>query len=123
MAAVVRGDALVEQGDLDVLGDGELGDQVERLEDEADLLPADARELIVVEALDGAPVELVSPCGRAVEAAEDVHERRLAGAGRTHDRDVLPTRDLEVERSQRLDQHRSVGLEVGLRDAGQPRGG
>ena len=121
-AALGGGDALVEQRDLDVLGDRQLGDEVEGLEDEADLLAAHAGELVVAELLDRLAVELVAARGRPVEAAEEVHERRLARTRRTHDRDVLAARDHEVEPAEGLDEDRSVGLEVGLGEAGEPRG-
>ena len=39
--ALLLGDALVEEGDLDVFEDGELRDEVEGLEDEAEFLAAD----------------------------------------------------------------------------------
>lgn len=122
-APLGRRDPLVEERDLDILGDGQFGDQVERLEHESDLLAAHARELVVAEALDRASVEFVSPRGRTVEAAEEVHERRLARAGSPHDRDVLAARDVEVDRTKRLDEHRSIGLEVGLGDAHEARRG
>ena len=41
--------------------------------------------------------------GRAVEAGEDVHQRRLAGAGRAHDGGELPARDLERDAAQGVD--------------------
>jgi hypothetical protein len=39
------GDIVVEQSELDILADGELVDQIEALEDEADILLADLGEL------------------------------------------------------------------------------
>jgi hypothetical protein len=107
LLALRRGNALVEQRDLDVLCDRELADEVERLEHEADLLPAHAGERVVAEAFDGLAIEFVAARGGAVEAAEDVHQRRLARARCAHDRDVLAARDHEVDarvlREQRCD--------------------
>ena len=52
LAPLARGHLAVEQRRLDVLEHGELRDQVEGLEDEADAAVAQARELLVVEAGD-----------------------------------------------------------------------
>ena len=43
------------------------------------------------------------PVGRPVEAAEQVHQRRLAGAGRADDGDVLAGVDAQAHPAQRLD--------------------
>jgi hypothetical protein len=45
------------------------------------------------------------PVGRRVEAADEIHQRRLAGAGRADDRHHLALFDLEVDAFQRLDFH------------------
>ena len=47
---------------------------------------------------DVAPVEQVAARGRAIEAAEDVHQRRLARARRAHDRDELARRRSRARR-------------------------
>ena len=75
---------------FDVLPRGERRKQVEGLEDEADALAADLRQLAVAErpevdvALRSVQVDLAG--GQRVEAGEAVHQRALAGAGRPHDR-------------------------------------
>ena len=74
--------------------------QVEGLEDEADFLVADAGQLIVVKFADQLAVEPVLALGRGVEAADQVHQRRLAGAGGAHDGDVLVVLDAEVDAAQ-----------------------
>ncbi len=56
------------------------GEQIEGLKDEADLLVADAGELVVVQLADQLAVEPVFALGRGVKAADEVHERGLAGA-------------------------------------------
>ena len=48
-------------------------------------------------------VEQVSPGCRAVEAAEDVHERRLAAPARAHDRDESAPLDVDAHATQRVD--------------------
>ena len=95
--------AAVDQRELDVLDRVEAGEQVERLEHEADVLVADRRELIVAQLADDLARERVYPRIRCVEAAEHVHQRRLARAGRAHDRHELAGVDVEVDALQRLD--------------------
>ena len=47
------------------------------------------------------PFSQYSPVVRRVEAADEVHERRLAGARRTHDGHVLVAPNREVDAAQR----------------------
>ncbi len=60
--------------------------QVEELEDEAELLAAQLGQLAVIEPGDLLAVEQDGASRRLVEAGEDVHQRRLARARGTHDR-------------------------------------
>ena len=74
-------------GQRDVLGGGQRRHQVERLEDEADAVAAQLREL----GGRSSAARSMSPIERLPEVsvsspASAVHERRLAGAGRPHDR-------------------------------------
>ena len=57
--------AVVDERQLDVVQRGGAGQQVEGLEDEADFLVADARQLVVVEFADQLAVEPVVALGRA----------------------------------------------------------
>ena len=88
----VRG---VDQRQLDVLERRRAGEQVERLEDEADLPVPDLGALVAVEPGDVDPVEKVAARRGPVEAADDVHEGALAGPGRPHDGDELARVDRE----------------------------
>ena len=90
----------------DVLERRDRGDQVERLEDEADLLTTEDGEVLVVERaeVDVADDRLAGREG--VEAGDAVHQRRLAGARRAHDRRETGT----VE----LDGHAVEGLDDGV---------
>ena len=63
--------------------------QVERLEHEAETGGSDLGQAVVVELGDIESLEEVAARGRAVEAAERVHERRLARARRAHDAEEL----------------------------------
>src|ERR1700676_1130456 len=55
-------------------------DEVEALEDEADLAAAQVREVVLVEAADIDSIDQVAAAGGYVKAAEDVHQRALAAA-------------------------------------------
>ena len=91
----------VDQRQLDVLERRRAREQVEGLEDEADLPVADLRPLVAVELRDVHAVEKVAARGRPVEAADDVHERALAGARRAHDGHELARRDRERDAVER----------------------
>jgi hypothetical protein len=69
------------------------GKEVEVLEHEADLVPSDARQGIVIETADLVAVERVATGRWPVQTAEDVQERRLAGARRPHDSHELTALD------------------------------
>ena len=47
-------------------------------------------------------VDLDAPLIGIVEACQQLHDRRLAGAGLADERDGLPRRDLQVDAAQRL---------------------
>ena len=81
---------------------GGAGQQVEGLEDEADLLVANAGEFVVIEFADHLAVEPVETLARRIEAADQVHQRRLAGSRRTHDGDILVALDTQVHATQRV---------------------
>ena len=83
----------VEQRDLHVVEHAQIGDQVERLEDEPDLLVADRGQRAIAVAGDRRAVELHRALGRRVEQADQVEQRALAAARRPHDRDELPFAD------------------------------
>src|SRR5262249_17869441 len=94
------------------------GEQVEGLEHESDLLVADRRELVVVERSDLDSGDLVAARVRDVEAPDDVHHRRLAGAGRAHDRDELAAIDVEIDAREGSDDD-VLAHHVFLRDAAE----
>ena len=82
-----------QQGQLDVLLGGEPRDEMEKLEDEADLAAAGGGQLVVVEAGDILAFEEIGAAVRGVEQADDVEQGRFARAGRPHDRQVLARLD------------------------------
>lgn len=93
----------VEVGQLDLLQRARARQQVEVLEDEAELAVADVREFRTRTARDLDAVQQVAAARGRVEAAEDVQHRRLAAAGGAHDRDELARVDRERHAVQRRD--------------------
>src|SRR5690606_19411203 len=93
--------ALVEQRQLDVLVDVELVEQVEALEDEADVAFAQLGEAVLREARDLAIGEPVAPARRRIDQADDVEQRRFAASGRPHDRDELALLDRQIDARER----------------------
>ena len=113
LAALRRRDARVDEGQLDVLQGVRAGKEVEGLEDEPDLPVADVGQLVVHHRRHVLPVELVLARGRRVQAAEHVHQGRLAGAGRPHDREVLVAVDAERDAAQGVDRLLAHLVELG----------
>ena len=72
-----------------VLERGAVAEQVEGLEDEADALRPQRRALVLAQPARVDPVDQVAARRRAVEAAEDVEQRGLAGPGRSDDREPV----------------------------------
>jgi hypothetical protein len=70
--------ARIHQWQLDVAPGGHGGEQVELLEHEADLAVPDSGQCALAEIAHVLPAEPIAARGRDVEAAEDVHQRRLA---------------------------------------------
>jgi hypothetical protein len=94
------GHAVDVLGQHDVLQRGEIRDQVELLEDEADGALAVAGQLAGRHAGGTAEVHTADPHparARTVEAGEDVEKRGLAGAGRAGDGHPLALVDGQVE--------------------------
>ena len=112
-------------GDLDrqhdVLRRGQRRQQVERLEDEADLVAAQQGERLVLQRRDLGVADVDLPGGRPVEAGQHVQQRRLAGAGRAHDRGELTGGEADADVVQRV--HGVVAVAVGLADVRRPGGG
>ena len=82
-------------GEHDVFKRGEIGDQVELLEDEADLVGAEAVEFGGGHGGDVDVVDLELAGGGAVETADEIDEGALAGAGGAGDGDPLAGDDGE----------------------------
>src|SRR5207245_782096 len=78
---------------------------------------ADMGALIGAEIRDFVAGEPVAAVGGPIEAAEDVHERRLAGAGRADQGDVLARLDGQGNAAEGFDLH--FAEVVDLADAGE----
>src|SRR5262249_28713989 len=103
-----------EQRERHVLFGAGSRQQIEALEDEADPPAAHIRERDFVFAADVDALEQVGPAGGPVETAEQIHERRLAGAGGAHDGHELAPRDAQAHAAERA--HLDVAHPVGLGD-------
>jgi len=86
----------IDQRQFDVVQGRGARQQVEGLEDEADLLVADAGQFVVAQVAHQVAVDEVIAFGGRVQAADQVHQRRLARSRRPHDGDILAALDLEV---------------------------
>ena len=102
-----RLDARVHERQLDVAQRGHVRQQVELLEHEADVAVADLGQPVLVEVGDVLTGEEQLSRRRDVEAADDVHQRRLARARRADDGDELAFVDAQVDAAQSLDFERA----------------
>src|SRR5687768_4805803 len=84
----------------DVLQSGHRGDEVERLEDEAELAAAQARERVLGHARDVLAVDEDAPRGRRVEPRDEAEQRRLAAPRGADDRDELAVWNRQVKLAQ-----------------------
>ena len=82
-------DAEELQRELDVLGGGERRQQMEELENGADLFAAQEVERLGVEVVDASAEEADLAGVGAIHAAETVEERGFSGAGGTGERDAF----------------------------------
>ena len=87
----------------DVVADGQRRQQVEELEDEADLLAPHPRQLVVAQRRQIAIVERERAAGRPIHGAAEVQQRRLAAARRPHQRDEVAGLDVERHAGERGD--------------------
>src|SRR3989442_3996716 len=85
MAQRALGDA---QREGDVLEDGQVGEQLEILEDHADL-PPQVRQVAPLEPAQVLPLDVDAAAGRLLLADQEADQRRLAGAAGTHEKDEI----------------------------------
>src|SRR6185503_15540055 len=99
-APFLGAEAGVNEGQLHVVQRVGAGQEIERLKYEPDLLVADPRQVVVGEIAHLLRVQPVLAARGRVEAADQVHQRRLAGPRRAHDRHVLVLADLDADAAQ-----------------------
>ena len=87
----------------DVVPRAEVRKQIEFLEDEADVFPAQFGSAGIAHLGDIAASDDDLAVGRGRQSAHDVKQRRFAGAGRSDDREELALGDLEVHTAERFD--------------------
>ena len=92
----------------DVFDGVEVGNQMKLLKDETDFLGARAIEFAAGDCGDIHIVEPDFAGGWAIEAANQIDECRLAGAGRAHDRDPFPGSDFQRKIVERANFSRDV---------------
>ncbi len=119
LAALGLGYAVaVGQRQLHIFEHREIADQVERLEDEADLSVSNAGALIGVDVLHRCAVERVAAAGRRIQQTQDRQQGRFAAARRPGNRHVLAFGDIEVHAGKRVGfdlvgvKHLGDGVEV-----------
>ena len=125
LAALGLAELRQQQRQLHVLARGEHRDQVEELEDEADVLGAEARELVLGQLVQQPARDRDAALGRPVEAREQVQERRLARARRPHQRHEAAALDRERDVLERVHLVGAAPIDPGdvleLDQAGTPR--
>ncbi len=84
-----------------VADDGGPREQVEGLEHEADSVPSDVGELIVIQLGHVLALEEILAAGRGIKRPEQMHQCRFSRARRTHDRQILTRRNAQVHSGQR----------------------
>src|SRR6266852_3273296 len=113
MAARFRGPSRIEKRQFDVLKRTGTGQQIETLENKSDTPAANLCERRFVELAYIEACQHVLSERRLVETAQNIHERRLAGSRRSHDRDKLPLRDREIGAIERADLDFAEPVELG----------
>ena len=101
--AILPGDVAVRERHLEVLVDRQVVQQVVALEDEADVALVQLGPLLGRQPMHGLTEKVVLAGPRRVVHAEDVEQRRLAGARRSHDRDELARLNGQRDASQHED--------------------
>ena len=95
--AIAAAAGAIEQGDFHVVQYREVVDEVETLENEANLLIADTSQLLVFVALQLAIVDGHFTFGRLVKQTHDVEQSTFATARRAHDGYKLPFLDVYID--------------------------
>ena len=101
----------VQQGQLHVLERGGAGQQLEVLEDEAQIAPPQQGALVARQLPDVGSQEAVGSARGHVEAAEDLQRGGFPRAARPDDRDELVRFDAQVDAPQRIDRRGALAVD------------
>jgi hypothetical protein len=107
----------VDERQFHVLGRRRARQQIEALEHETEEMPAQQRALVAPQLADRDALEKIVAGSRRIEAADHVHRRRFAGAGRSHDGGEFAAAEGEVHTGQSM--HGRVARAVDLGHAAQ----
>ena len=99
--AQIRRDFGVNCGRLDIGESGELTEQIVTLKDESEMLAPQLRERVGVEPRRVASRHAVGSGAQTIETAQNIEQRRLAGAGSAHQRDHFAGVDDEINAVER----------------------
>jgi hypothetical protein len=83
---------------------------VERLEDEADRVASQPSHRLLAQPVDAAPLQPHLPGRRAFEPAQQVQQRRLAGAAGSHHGQRLARGHIKLDRVERAHEARSLAV-------------
>src|SRR5258708_40120732 len=104
---------VVEQRQFDILGDVQLVDQIEALEDESDGVLAQLGEPCTRTARDVLSAEPIFAAGRTIEHADDVEKSGFAAARWPHHSDELANRDFQIDVTQRCGFNLGRAIDLG----------
>ena len=102
LAAFFLADLCVERGQFDIFQRRGARQQVESLENEADLAIANRRQLFLAQLGNRDSFKQIASGSGLVQTAQDVHERGFAAATGAHDRDELALLDAYIYAAQRV---------------------
>ncbi len=112
-AALARGRVPGDESSLHVLLRRQRGNEVEPLEDEAERVAPELREVALPHPRQVAAVEVELAARRPVHGAQHLQERRLAGPGGSLDGEKLALVDGQVDPAQRVDLLATLGVALG----------
>ena len=91
------------QGEQDVVLDGECVQEIEILEDKAQVVPTEGSDVPLLDGDDVLPVQQDLAAGGLIQGRQDIQQGRLAAAGLAHDGDVLSGLHGKVDAGEGLD--------------------
>ena len=117
LAPLLGRDAGVDHRQDHVVEGAHLRQQVELLEDKAQLPVAQIGQGVIGEILHGRAIEVITAAGGAIEAPEDIHRRALARARGAHHRQILTPLHPQAEVVER--NHGRIADAIDLADVAQ----